>query len=66
MLNFQSYVDLLGRPCTSSAAFWPWKNLNYQNPGSNPYVMPTWYNGLDIQTCQGQSYLIVHGPNQAL
>lgn len=61
--NTRSYTDLVGDPFTSSSVFYPWHDLNYDNPGANPYVQATWYNGIDTQTCKGTSYLMIHGPN---
>lgn len=60
--NTQSYIEPLGYAFTSSPAFYPYKNLNYQNPGYNPYVMSQWGN-FGSSTCQARSYVIIHGPN---
>lgn len=60
--NTQTYIEPLGYAFTSSPSFYPYKNLNYQNPGYNPYVMSQWgYAG--SRTCQAQSYVVIHGPN---
>lgn len=56
------FNTLLGYAFTSSPSFYPYKNLNYQNSGYNPYVMSQWgYAG--SRTCQAQSYVVFHGPN---
>jgi len=60
--NSQAYIELLGYSFTTWVLFYPWKNLNYQNPGYNPYVMPQW-GFYDSPTCMWQSYVIIHGPN---
>jgi hypothetical protein len=60
--NSQSYIEPLGYDFTDSVAFYPHKNLNYQNPGYNPYVMAQ-FGDAGSATCQTKSYVIIHGPN---
>jgi hypothetical protein len=61
--NSRAYIEPLGHPFTGlDVTFWPYKDLNYRNPGYNPYIQPQW-GVAESPTCMASSYLVIHGPN---
>ena len=61
--NSRSFYGSFGQSfTTTSNVIYPWHNVNYQNPGNNPFVLTQWGDWNDI-TCQNKSYTVIHGPN---
>lgn len=59
--NTESYIEPLGTDFTTGVVFYPAKNLNYDNPSYNPYVLAQW--GLYSGGCNKSSIVVIHGPN---